>query len=224
MGIYDANYYQLSANAMPPNKRLPKYLLWIFVLVSPFNWLRDVIFNVFKVGGGAYTPYSAGTYYKYERVIYEKGVYESKINSNTDLPTVTESWVKLTDNFIGIDERIRINIHKILIEYALNKWFFTTFRQPSFDGTSLSDIYITTNEVVTGFFRVGTTELTSTNIGTESSSEPIGGDGELTAQNNFTIWIPEAVYLALGDEKENIVKNFADKYIPIGLFYNIDTY
>lgn len=227
MSIYDANYYEIAANEVPPNKRLPVYLTWVFVLVSAMNWLHDVIFNVWKKGGESYPVYSAGTFDKYERVIYNKGVYESLIDSNTDLPSVTTSWIKLTDSFIGVDERILFGTSKLTLEYALNKWFFTEFRQPNFDDTSISDIYIETNEVTTGFFRVGLIEDESTSIGTEQSSEPIGDDGALTIQYNFTIWFPTAVYSALDADsavRESIVRSFADNYVPTGLFYNILTY
>lgn len=227
MGIYDVNYYKQGALAMPPNKRQPKYLMWIYSLLSPLNWLRDVVFSNYKVSA-TYDEYAAGTYAKGDRVKYGTSFYESLIDSNTDAPT-TANWLKIVDNFIGVNDRVLFRSEKILFEYALNTWF-NTDAEPCVWSKVPGDstIYITNNAITTGFFRVGTSEELSSSVGFFTSSEPVGNDGgAVTIQYAFTINIPTAVYAAIGTtaaEREQTVRNFADKYNTTGLFYNIQTY
>lgn len=227
MGIYDANYYKQAAEALPPNKRLPIYLKWMYALVSPMNWLRNVVFNVFKAGE-TYSEYAAGTYALGDRVKYGKGYYESLIDSNTDAPTEA-TWLLIADNFIGVDDRILFRSEKILFEYALNTWFNTDANPCTWSNVAAaSTIYISNNVIETGFFRVGTSQDLSSYVGFNNSSEPIGNDGGVvTIQYAFTINVSTAVYNALGSTasiRENTVRNFADKYNTVGLFYNIVTY
>jgi hypothetical protein len=180
-----------------------------------------VIFVVWRTGSAA-TDYAAGTYAKGDRVKYYGAVYESLEDSNTDAPG-TAKWIKLTDYFIGVDDRVLFNGQKIIYEYALNTWFGTTF-----DPTpGASDIYITTNPIVSGNFRTGVTEVRSSSIGVTRSSEPIGGEDQAVAGYNFTINIPTAVYTALdadATKREKILRFFADKYCSCGLNYDINAY
>lgn len=227
MSIYDANYYKQAAEAMPPNKRKRKYLMWIFSLISPMNWLRHVYFEVFKKGV-AYPEYAAGTYAKGDRVKYTKAIFESLIDSNTSDPTVTASWLKISDNFIGVDERIRFNAQKIIFEYALNKWFNTDAHPCVWSNIpGASSIYITNNSIVTGNFVVSSDDAGSSAVGTDDSTESVGGDGADVIQLSYTINVPTAVFNALGADdsiREATVRNFADLYNPVGLFYKVLTY
>ncbi len=224
MGIYNANMYKIVGEVTPPNKRLDVFLHWLWSLVSPLQWLYEALFDTWRTGVSdpAYTDYSAGSYDKGDRVKYINGVYESLEDSNTDLPT-TSKWVLITDNFIGVEDRVLFNGQKIIYEYALNTWFGTTFDPVPGD----SDIYIETNAIVTGNFRTGVSEARSSSIGVTRSSEPIGDETQAIAGYNFTIYIPTAVYNALDADsanREKIVRNFADRYCPVGLNYNIQTY
>ena len=227
MSIYDLNYYQKAYEAMPVNKRLPIYKGWLYSLIYPMVWLRNVVFDLYK-SGLTYSEYTAGTYSKGDRVYYAKSIYESLIDSNTDAPT-TDNWLKIVDNFIGVDERILFRSEKIVFEYALNKWF-NTDSEPCVWSNIAGDstIYISNNTVTTGFFRVGTSQDLSSYVGRELSSEPIGNDGGIFAiQYSYTINLPTIVWTALGaddDIREQTIRNFADKYNVVGLFYNIVTY
>lgn len=222
MSIYTSNIYKIAGELLPVNKRLNKWLHWVWSLVSPLQWLYDAVFTTYRTGS-ADADYSAGTYSKGDRVKYLNAVYESLEDSNTDAPTTTK-WVMITPNFIGTDDRILFNGQKIIYEYALNTWFGTTFDPLP----GASDIYITTNAIVTGNFRTGETEARSSSIGVLASSEPIGeGDVAAVAGFNFTINIPTAVYSALDADAANrdkIVRNFADRYCPVGLNYDINPY
>lgn len=227
MAIYDVNYYQQGALAMPPNKRLPKYLMWVYSLLSPMNWLRNVVFSNYKASN-TYAEYAAGTYAQGDRVKYEKSFYESLTDGNTDAPTEA-TWLRVVDNFIGVDDRILFRSEKILFEYALNTWF-NTDAEPCVwsEVPGASTIYITNNAIATGFFRVGTSQDLSTYVGFSEVGEPIGNAGTTVAvQYAFTINIPTAVYTAFGADaatREQTVRNFADRYNTVGLFYNLNIY
>lgn len=227
MGIYEVDYNLQVSEQLPVNKRLPIYIEWVKALVGPMVWLRDVIFNVFK-GGVEYPEYTAGTYAKGDRVKYQKGIYESLVDSNTDLPT-TSNWILIVDNFIGVNERVLFRSEKIIFEYALNKWF-NTDAYPCVWSNIAGDstIYITNNEISTGFFRAGTNQDLSSAVYFGDFGQPISNDGGATSiQYAYTINVPEDVYDSLGatDEiRDYTIRNFADKYNTVGLFYNIVTY
>lgn len=222
MSIYTFNAYKAGAELLPPNKRLNRWLHWVWSLLSPLQWLYEAVFVSYKTGSNE-ADYSAGTYGKGDRVVYLYGVYESLVDANITLPS-SSSWVQVSPDFIGTDERILFNGQKIIYEYALNKHFGTTFSSTP----GASDIYIDTNAIVTGNFRTGEIEARSSSVGLLASSEPIGeGDVAAVAGYNFTINIPTAVYTALDADatnREKIVRNFADKYCSAGLAYDINPY
>lgn len=219
--IYDIDYSKFALQMSVPDKRGPVLLQLLRMLLKPHQWNRDLWFGEYRTGTTA-AGYSAGTYAKYTRVLYNKVVYESLIDGNTDLPT-TSNWFIVQQNFIGLSERILYNGGCLTLTYALNKWFGTVYRQPS----SLSDIYITTNAVLTPIFRVGATEDQSSSSGAISSSEFVGISDAITSQINLSIFVPVAVYNALDVtmlNNDKIFRNFADRYIPAGIIYNITTY
>lgn len=46
--IYDVNFSDAAKKLSPPNKREPKLLAWLKVLLQPIQSLRDSIFNIYK--------------------------------------------------------------------------------------------------------------------------------------------------------------------------------
>lgn len=222
MSIYDINYNTLATQTLPPDKRYTKMVAFVRILLSPLQYLNNLWFVGYRTGTTA-PAYAAGTYAKYAQVKYNKIVYESLIAGNTALPTDTTKWKVVQENFIGLFERITYNGQKLVLEYALNKWFGTTFRQPP----SVSDIYVSTNTIGTPFFRVGDVETISSSSRNDGSSEFVINSYTVALQYNFTIFVPVAVYNALDPlmaNNEAIFRAFANKYIPAGLTYNITTY
>lgn len=221
--IYDIDFSKFIPRMLPPDKRFTGTLAWLNCLLSPVQWVRDLWLGEYRTGTTA-TAYSAGTYNRYDRVLYNKVVYESLIDNNTDLPTVAGSWFVVQKNFIGMFERIYYNGLTITLTWAMNKWFDTTFRQPPL----ISDIYINNNEVPLGLFIVGITEDESSKVFLDTSSEFVcNEDYANTIVSNFAINVPVAVYNALdlsGLNNEKIFRNFVDKYVPAGITYEIITY
>lgn len=220
--IYDIDFSKFAGEMLPPDKRTTRSTAWVIDILSPIKYLRDLWFGSYRAGSTA-PAYAAGTYAKYAQVKYNKRVYESLKNGNTDLPTVTASWKVVQQNFIGLSERILYTGQKLTLEYAMNTWFGTTFRQP----TNVSDIYITNNTLAIPVFRVAGDEDSSSVVFNETSSEFVINDYNFAVQFNFTINCPVAVYNALDTvaaNREKIFRAFVDQYVPAGLTYNIVTY
>jgi hypothetical protein len=218
MSVYDVDFPTKAQSDLPPDKRQPTRVAWVQALISELALDAYNLFTIYKQGSTD-MQYTAGTYQRRERVRFGNAVFESLIDGNTDMP-VTANWRRLQVSFIGSDTRRDFTCNKIVLEYALNLWFGTTFNQPP----TLSDIYIETNDLPITVFRVGTVEEISSSVYTDSSSESVVNDYSFTVAYNFTIYIPSAVYAALGSGAEDVVRDFADKYVAAGITYNITTY
>lgn len=224
--IYDQNTDQQVVDLLPPDKRRPVMIAWLqSLLKSTAQWLHDNLVNKYMNGSSDPAYSNANTYGYGAYVVYQKGVYVSLVGGNTDLPSVATSWYKIQDNFIGMNERILYNGQKIVLEYALNRWFGTVFRQP---GVGISDIFIGTNPKPTPHFVIGLVEEISSAVYRDHSTEYVFNDnGSDSDYTNMTVNIPVAVYNALDSiaaNREAIVRNFIDKYVYQGVVYKIVTY
>ena len=224
MSIYNTNYQRQVIESLPVNKRLTIWANWLFVLIYPIDWLKQLTYIVFKQGISP-SRWTAGTYAKDDVVEYVYKSYISLKDSNTDLPT-SSSWEKISDNWRGVDERVLYTANKGTFEYALNLYFRGVWCGLSPSGSG--DIWIETVPVASGFFRVGNLGEQSSNVGREKSSEAIPYEPDIPfSQASFTIWFQEDLYNALAttnDAREAIVRGFADKYNIAGLYYSIQTY
>jgi hypothetical protein len=215
MPIYDLDINPVAIEQLPPDKRYPSNIALITGLLAPLQWAHDLIFNSFYVGSSA-PIYSPGAYNYLDQVIYNKQVYVSLIAANTDVPT-TDNWELIQSNFIGIKERILYNGQKLVLEYALNKEFGTTFRQPP----AQSDIYITNVAAIKSGFFVGDTEPNCSSVGLDTSSDWIGSLLPFIYLTNFQINIP-AADLALTNVEA--ISDFVKLYIPASLIFTIQSY
>lgn len=182
--------------------------------VQLFETYKDFIINSMWV---------AGFYNRKDLVKYGNSIFQAN-EDTTDEPTFSNAWIVVSSNFLGNDFRLKIRGEKLKLEYALNTWFSTTFRQPPL----VSDIYVVTNEILSApVFRVGVIEIESSNVYSDFSNEFVINNYTFLDQYNLTIFVPIAVYNALAttnDARNSIIKNFADKYINAGITYNINTY
>ena len=216
--MYSTNYNDFAVNVLPPNHRQTVHKSWVKALVSPMVWANTNFFEDF-LNGSSYAAYNSGTTYGYQdRVIYMNAVYESKQASNTgNAITDTDWWFQVQANYIGVYERIKYNSTKIVLEYALNKWFGGTFRQPN----STSDIYITKNASVAQSFVVGLTEDTTSASGADDSTGYVGDTLVYAGFYSFTINIPTSLYPSGGDEE---IKQFLKNIVGAHATYNITQY
>lgn len=222
--MYDVNYNTTIESLLVPDKRTKKTVAFNSALVAETANNHDILFTIYK--DYSVSPnWTAGTYARNQLVKYNKSIFQSVENGNTTEPTQSDKWRLVSENFLGSDFRLSITGSKLNLEYALNTWFGSTFRQPSVGN---SDIYLTTNNILQiPVFRVGITEIESTSVSTESSSESVINLYNFTEQYNLTINIPTALFTSLGTTNEirnSVVRSFADKYINAGLTYQIQTY
>ena len=223
MSIYDIDYSKQRAQLLPPDKRYTKTVAWVGILLAPLNYLRNLNFGSYRTGSDAPQWVNTDPYAKYDQVKYNKIVYESLIDGNTDVPTTVATWKVVQQNFIGLSERIYYNGQKLVLEWAMNKWFGTTFRQPP----NIPDIFIENNSLDVGVFRVGGEEDISSVSYNNQSSEFVVDAYSFAVAFNFTINVPEAVYNALDptlNNNEKIFRAFVDRYVPAGVTYTIQTY
>ena len=221
--IYDIDFTKQAPQLLPPDKRFTRNIAFAKILLYPLQYLRDLWFGSYRTGSTA-TLWTVSTpYAKYTQVKYNKIVYESLKAANTDNPTVVASWRVVQPNFIGVFERVQYNGQKLVLEYAMNTWFGTTFRQPS----SVSDIYISNNAMPVPFFRSTNADLSSSSVNLATSSEYVINGYSFATVKNFTIYCPVAVYNALDGtliNNDKIFRAFVDRYVPAGITYQIVTY
>lgn len=218
--LFDIDYDQQAKDLLPPDKRDPETLAGMKSYFKAIQWARDLVLGGIKTGATA-AAYAPGTYNIYDQVLFEKAVYESLIDSNTDAPTVATSWTLIQPNFIGVDERIKYNAQNIVLEWALNREFNGVFRQPV--TAVLSDIYLTRTAAMLVGFRIGADESGTgvSSIGQTTASDSIGGPYPFVQVTNFDIKIKAALYALTND---SAIRNFVNKYIPKSLNYTITPY
>jgi len=129
MSLFYFNVFRTGEELTPPPLRQPKFTQWMRVLLRPIQWLSD-LFNDDYLQGASYLEYDNSTAYViYDRVIWQdRGVYELRVATSTGVkPTgnalSSTNWIKILDNFIGLNERMKYNGQLIVFEYAINKWF-----------------------------------------------------------------------------------------------------
>lgn len=146
-------------------------------------------------------------------------------------------WIPVQSNFIGANERASYSCSKLIFEYALNKWFGTTFRQPP---VGTSDIYITTNSNSNNELYVFSNARNAVFSVAKQDVQYIYSETPATGVADFSIYFPTAIYNALSAEtpvsagttiipsnpslRNSIVRTFADTLNCAGMVYYIVTY
>ena len=127
MSIFNINFNTKAVEWLAVNKRLPKIIGYVQALLSASQWLQNKYFVQYK-SGGTYPTWVAGTYTAGTLVKY-KGVVYQALTSTADIPP-SPNWVVYLPSFLGVDERMKFNGNKLVLEFALNEYFQTNFRQP----------------------------------------------------------------------------------------------
>jgi hypothetical protein len=225
MGIYSLNTDFITENLMPTALRTNKHLAWLKVLMKPLYVLFNVNFLEYK-DGSISSIYDSGTTYTFgQRVIHtNKSTYELIVSSSLAVdPTNTTNWVKINDCFIGSNERASYNAQKMLFEYALNKFFLV-------DPYPADQIYITNRVYYGNPFLMSTSGAASSTMPINStySTTYLGSAYTFTTGvYDYTIYVPIAVFNNQGSNdanREQAIRNFADKYNLAGMIYLVETY
>jgi len=228
--IYDLNFYNWVVNSLPVLKRTERAVQWLTSLCSPLQWLHDNFFNEYANGSGSALYSGATTYATGDRVVDDlnNGVYESQATQTGVQPsTATDAeWQKVSDDWRGLRERVKYNSQKITLEYALNKWFRTNWVQPDNDTTpTRPDIYIDNNLITNLAFVAFANDADSSDaFAADLFQQNFIVDSYAFSGNWFTIYVPIAVYTALGAQADDKIKAIAGKYVIAGITYNIDQY
>lgn len=224
MLIYGFDTDWIVEKLLPPQLRTVMRMAWLRVLVSDIKSKYIDIYGVQSYYNGfSIAKWSSATAYVIgNRVRYGVSIYEA-LTDNTGLsPDInTSDWLLIEKDFVGADERVKYNGQKMVLEYILNRYLNTT-------ATTIPTIYILNNPVdVNGFYMGidGASELGE--LGTNTNQNDFLGTSYTLNQYCFTIYVPLALYTSLGTtaaNRENRVRNVADKYIIAGVNYNVTTY
>lgn len=233
MSIYQIDADYVANQLTPPKLRNVKMVAWIKVLVAPLQKFAGKTLSRYKQGDTS-LDYSGATTYNFgDRVIYtDKSIYEATYVDSDGvaqsfsgvIPTNTAFWTLINTVFIGSDERSKYNAQKLLFEYALNR-FFRVAASPA------DQIYITNNFIDSGQNFLMNTGSNDSSLMPLNSMYQIDYMGLFptyqTNTNDYTIFVPIAVFTALGDTNDNrinAVKNFADIYNLAGMRYDVQSY
>lgn len=220
--MYNLDYNIAVDSLNVPDKRTKLTTAFLKGLVGQTANNHTQLFETYK--NYTLVPiWSAGSYLRGVLVRYGKSIFQAN-EDTTDEPTFSDKWNLVSSNYLGNDFRLAIRGEKLNLEFALNIWFETIFRQPDL----VSDIYITTNAIIAlPVFRVGASEYESSKVYSNTSSEFVINAYDFSTQYNLTIWFPLAVYNAIATTnsiRDSIIRDFADKYINAGIIYSIATY
>ena len=173
-------------NMLPSYKNTPIHLAWLEDLNYDNNWINQNL-NEYIFGSTYSIWTSSVTYSVGIRVngglTYNNYIYEAQaINYNVPV-TNTASWYPVDNNFIGMSERSLYTGNKMILEWALNRWFDTTYRQnmgvTSWNGT-LPDIYIQDTTRNYDTFHMGPTSSACSTMAPTSSSAFMSPGGFLS--------------------------------------------
>jgi hypothetical protein len=224
MNIYDIDFNLQATNLDTPTRRLPKFTAFLYSLMKPLQYLRDLFFNDY-VNGAVYNYilYNNSTSYTIgNRVIFtNRKVYECISNTVGNNCLNKIYWTEICSNFIGLNERGKYNSQIIIFELHLNKWFFNE--------VSLNRIYIKTNTLTNNIFAMDNSSLNSSYMSSNSifSTDFMPNVASFPEQFNFTIYFPTSLYNSLEStniNRDKIIRNYADNYVLAGINYNIITY
>jgi hypothetical protein len=233
------NIDTLTIQNLPPNKRLPVWMGMINAFVSPLKWLMG-IFTQYKEGGVSTYWDVAVSYGIGDRIVYNYAVYESLVGSNLgNIPDVDlDSWLLVNASFLGANERRLYQGKKLILEYALNRYFAEEldangevgFRQPDSAFTPTpSSIYVQDDIPDLLTFTMYPDEFQSDAMFPTYSTKymtptPIYAGA---SPYQFIVWIPTAVFTSINSDvmvADQIVTNFVNRYAVAGTFFTVQTY
>lgn len=228
------NQELLAKYLLPINKRTDSHIAWLKSVLEPMQRLNT--FQGDYENGSAYSLYDAGTSYNLGELVsggaaYAYAVYESQTNSNLgNSLDNTQYWIKINDFNVGVNERDNFRANKMVLEYGLNRYYNTIFRQPTGVTYSAlrSDIYIEDNYITYPSFIVGNTLIApyvdnSSHIWSDRSDGFILDGTFFYSTYQYTIWAPNSLISSLPSGILNI-RNIADRYNTFGINYDIQGY
>lgn len=232
--VYDVNYVQ--EKLLPPLLRTPIRLDWLKTLTRPIQLKYNDIYGVQSfVRSFSYAKWNVLTAYTVgNRVRFGISIYECLIaNTGTDPSSDDVTWLRIAEDFVGIDERVKFSSQHMVFQYVLNRYLNTT-------ASTIPQIYTLKNSIDTNGFYLGadgdgTYGELGYNTGSVTNQDDFLGTSYSLNQYAFTIYVPIAlansftsgtpnVVPNISANRENMVRNVADKYVLAGITYNVVTY
>lgn len=229
--IYDIDYDQCINDLYPTNKRLPIMLNKEYALMSGVSFIQKLhsyfIFGTIESNYDSTINYAFGSLVIFQRKVYYRNeiVEGYAIGQN---PT-TSYWSLALNDFIGASEKAYFGPGKMVLEYALNRIFQTTFRQPIGISPPNSDIYIVNNITNQPQFYIGIDDSESSYVvlnDTEANQYITYSDLDSTIKN-FSVMAPNAVLIALDSDPvkaKAIIGSVVTRYKLSGYTFNVIGY
>ena len=226
MTNYNIDFDTFIRNQLPVDSRKPKMIAWVSAILSAIAWCFANFFVEYTNGSSvpAFNPF--GSYVIGDRVrSYDNAIYECQVDGAFDVPQLpgTIQWMKVCDDFRGVNERILYTSKKLQFEYILNRWFHTIWVQPDSDinpqGTR-PDIFIDNIALNNNIYIFGATEAESSNtyyLNSENSA-PFAYDYAFSSAA-FSINVPSSTSIT-----EAQIRAIADRYVCAGILYTVNFY
>ena len=242
---YQIDYSNYAWSYMPLVKATASHLQWVYEQVKPVERLNTLKFTEYYYGV-SYSEYDPAFGYNIgDRIsgglTYQNKQYECITQSVFGTFSITGKWREILPTFIGWEERLKYLDSRVVFEWALNKFFGTTFSQPNFDDTSKSEIYIEDNTTVDIVFTIGPDDFSSSFIspidstrgGNLTNNVWLGPDPVLYPQagETFKIYVPTSFYQSLPGynagvsfSADKVIRTFVDTINYQGMTYKIYEY
>jgi hypothetical protein len=230
MSIFDLSLPILTERLTPPLKRQPKFLAWLRALTAPLQWVADNTLDYYAEGDYSADWDVATQYTVYDRIKYTDGsIYEAiAVPPISTIPTNTAYWYKVNESWVGVNERVKYNSQGLLFEFAINKHFGSTFRQPNHVSTpTRSDIYFANTSGNDPFIIGIDSTISDAVFVSESFASSAVYENYTININNFTLYVNNATFIGLGttnEIREAKIRSFANKYIIAGMTYTVTSY
>jgi len=235
------DYNDFAKQMLPPDKRTPVMIAQMQGFLSAIQW-DNKNYNEF-LNGADYITWDSGTSFaKGDRVNYNYAIYESLVagNSGNVPPLTITKWVLINTNFLGVQERKHFNYQKMVLEYALNRYFNNGFYvqpiSPLYPepGVLGGSIYITNVVPTKSVFYFGDNSFIGTYGLNGSIFYPEGSQPYFVFDNSYTTYLDASSYqftvhvpfdlFGLIPGGNTTITTFLNGIICAGITFNIVTY
>lgn len=129
--IYDVDYELQMENLLSPQNRAQPNLDFANSIIYPLQDAHNRLFDDYRKGAQYLQYVGATSYFIYDRVRFNKAIYELKVSTSTGVAPEGDSlsatnWKKIQDIYIGSQERASWSPQTAILCYAMNKWFNIT--------------------------------------------------------------------------------------------------
>jgi len=224
MSLFVFDSETIARQLLPPVLRGEKMMAWLRVLLTPVQWVVNRFLDDFSDGNN-YTEwitshsYNVGdfvTWYTKENFVCIQAHISASDKWPSGKTSSTLYWLKVQDNFIGLNERATYNAQIIKLEQQLNHWFRTVPTARAYiTNTPQNNEFLMGNEM--GDYVVNSSEFSSAYMCTDHSVQ----------KYDFKVYVPVTAFPSMVsgiDDQKKAVKQFVDQYRVPGTIYDVCIY